>query len=494
MSADWSNRKFPKWSSTTDIDDASAYELDKVENNDNITSETNLEGSLNATLPITTANSALELKAGVKGRRRTKMRDESFEEYGWNGDDDVTMDMVAGDYANPEYLLGNYPNSARNFQDPQQMRDHFSDNESFYELEDEVDLIEDTWAADYEATENVGAGFLQAKISSGIFSALAGLRLEYTGAHYQGYNVDVARAQDLSDPTDAVTKVDGYKKTVEPMPIVHLKLSPLDNLNLRAAYGKTFARPDFYSFVPYRLINDDGDEIELGNSDLNNTHAHNIDFMAEYYFKSLGVFSAGFFMKSLQGFIYERVWEVVYEEDTPNEYAIEYVQPVNGNNAQLLGIEVNFEKQLTFLPSFLNGFGLGGNYTWTTSEADVITNEDDGSRSITLPGQSEHVLNGYLQYEKYGVSARVALNYNSDFIDEVGSDAEDDSYYEDHMQLDLSLSYTLPLEKRNLVVFADFVNLTDEPLQYYSMIDGEKIPLQQEYYSWWCSFGVKFSF
>ena len=110
-----------------------------------------------------------------------------------------------------------------------------------------------------------------------------------------------------------------------------------------------------------------------------------------------------------------------------------------------------------------------------------------------MPGQSEHIMNAFFQYGKYGLSARIAANYHSEFIEEVGEVADEDRYYADHLQLDLSFGYKV-LKERNLYVFAEFINLTNEPLYYYSKIDGKELPLQQEYYSWWSHFGIKYSF
>ncbi len=482
LSADISDdRDHPAIRSSTDLDNAEEYEFDEIEIGDNITQENNLEGALDMTLPLALGTSALELKAGVKGRQRMKMRDELKEIYTYEGSDNLTMDMVTGDYNNPEFLNGKYPNSARSFVDPKKIRDYFEDNRSSFELIDEVDLLEDKWLADYEATEKVGAGYLQAKLSHRSLSFLGGFRMEYTGANYLGYQFNEATAR--------VSEDEGYTNSLEFLPMLHAKYSPVDNLNIRAAYTRSFARPDFEKLVPFYLINDDGDEAELGNPDLENTHANSFDLLGEYFFESVGVISAGVFAKLIDGFIYTRI---------TNNGSVEEEQPVNGNDALLYGFEASFEKQLNFLPSFLSGLGIGGNYTYAHSEAEVETVREEGEasmvRTIRLPGQSDHVFNAYIQYEKYGFSSRLATNYHSDFIDEVGAEKGDDEFYDEHLQLDLSFSYTLPTLK-TLVVFADFVNITDAPLRYYSLNgDDEEITLQQEYYSWWSTFGIKYSF
>jgi TonB-dependent receptor len=488
MEINFSKLREPTFTSTTPINDAGAYELDAIEREDNVTSENNIEGAVDLLLPLTIGSNSLEVKAGGKARRRSKMRDNSYKEYGWNGDDDVRMDMVAGDYKNPEFHNGVFPGSADNFQDPQKIRDHFDNNRSYYKLSDPQDLLEDNWVSDYEAEEDVVAGYLQAKLGLDKLMLLGGVRCEYTGSDYRGYKLDVDLAEAIADADDgrnvedAVSAVEGYKRSIEVLPMFNVKFSPIENLNIRAAYTRSFSRPDFYDLVPYYLLEDD--EAEMGNSDLENTQANNGDIMLAYYFKSLGVLSAGFFVKSLSDIIYTRI----YEED-----GIEITQPVNGETARLYGVELTFEKQLSFLPSFLNGFGIGGNYTYCSSEAEVVTVAGEGKRTISMPGQSNHIMNAFFQYEKYGLSARIAANYHSEFIEEVGEVADEDRYYADHLQLDLSFGYKV-LKERNLYVFAEFLNLTNEPLYYYSKIDGKELPLQQEYYSWWCHFGIKYSF
>ena len=489
MGINFSKRREPSFTSTTAIDDAGEYELDAIEVENNITSENNIEGAIDLLLPLMIGTNSLDIKFGGKGRRRTKMRDNDYKEYGWEGDDDLTMDMVSGDYNNPEFHNDVFPGSANNFQDPRKIRDHFEDNRSEYELSGLEDLIEDKWASDYNAEEDVVAGYLQAKLGLNRLSLLGGVRCEYTGSEYQGYKVDLSLAEAIADDEnssrdieDAVTEVNGYKKSIEVLPMLHVKFSPVENFNIRGAYTRSFSRPDFYDLVPYYLYEDG--EAEIGNSDLENTLAHNGDIMLEYYFKSIGILSAGFFVKSLNNIIYYRI----FDDD-----GIETTQPVNGETARLYGIECTLEKQLTFLPSFLNGFGIGGNYTFCSSEAEVVTNEEDGARTVSMPGQSKHIMNAFVLYEKYGLSARIAANYHSEFIEEVGEVAKEDRYYADHLQLDLSFSYKV-LKNRNLYFFAEFLNLTDEPLYYYSKVDGKELPLQQEYYSWWSHFGIKYSF
>jgi hypothetical protein len=42
---------------------------------------------------------------------------------------------------------------------------------------------------------------------------------------------------------------------------------------------------------------------------------------------------------------------------------------------------------------------------------------------------------------------------------------------------------------RQIRAYADFMNLTNAPLRYY--LGAPNRPIQEEYYQWWTTFGVK---
>ncbi len=161
-------------------------------------------------------------------------------------------------------------------------------------------------------------------------------------------------------------------------------------------------------------------------------------------------------------------------------------QPLNGDAASLWGMELAFQNQLRFLPAPFDGLGVYANYTWTDSSAKFPGREGEDAR---LPGQSAHLGNLSLWYEKYGFSAKTSWNFHGKYIDAVGETAAEDVYYDNHTQLDVSLSQRLT---RRVRVYADFLNLTNAPLRYY--VGAPNRPIQEEYYRWWAMFGVKMNF
>src|SRR5699024_5766464 len=144
--------------------------------------------------------------------------------------------------------------------------------------------------------------------------------------------------------------------------------------------------------------------------------------------------------------------------------------------------------QLTFLPGFASGFGIYANYTYTWSNAEILGETDDVVQEITLPGQAEHIAQLALSYEQGGFSGRVSASYSSAFVDELRNATGSDRYYGEHLQIDFSASQQL---FSNWNVFVEVMNITNEPLRYYSGISER--PEQQEYYSFWLNAGVKFS-
>ena len=104
-----------------------------------------------------------------------------------------------------------------------------------------------------------------------------------------------------------------------------------------------------------------------------------------------------------------------------------------------------------------------------------------------LPGQAANVANFVISYEKFGFTGRFSIGYNGKFIEEVGSSSQYDRIYKAHTQMDFSASQDI---MKGLQVYFEWINLNQEPMIYYQ--GDESRPLQQEFYSWWMHFGLKY--
>jgi outer membrane receptor protein involved in Fe transport len=141
------------------------------------------------------------------------------------------------------------------------------------------------------------------------------------------------------------------------------------------------------------------------------------------------------------------------------------------------------QTQFGFLPSPLDGLGVYLNYTLTDSSAEFPGRTGEAA---TLPGQSRHVGNVAVYYEKYGFSTRISTNFHGSYIDQVAAETGLDRFYDTHTQLDFSISQRFA---RKFRAYFNALNLTDAPLRYFQGVNTR--PLQEEHYRSWYDFGVK---
>ena len=447
-------------------EDINEFWFDGIESEAKNASEEDLIGAVNFTKGFYSSDDLSGVwKFGAKYRGKDK--EQNYDVADWEADDDFNIvDFLDGWQSETSFLDGLY--DIGQFQSPSLMRALFDSGT----LEGEPNLEEDL--ADFSATEDTLAAFGMVELMfGGNTTLLGGVRVENTSTEYTSYELILDEG---GDPL-GLTPVTGDKDYTEWLPQVHLVYRLDDSSNLRAAVTRSLARPNFEMIAPWRLINREDQEIELGNADLDVTTSWNLDLMWERYLEPLGIISAGLFYKQLDDSVF-----IFNYEEVIDDVEYEVTQPQNGDSAELWGLEVAYQNQFTSLGGFWGGFGLYLNYTYIDSEANYPDRE-----TTRLQGQSEHVGNAALVYEKYGFSGRLSLNYNGNSILEIGGEAAEDLWVDDHTQLDF-LGRVQLSKKMSLVL--EVINLTDEP---YRVFEGtESRPRQEEYYGWWGTLGVRF--
>ena len=341
-------------------------------------------------------------------------------------------------------------------------------------------------ASFYEGTEDVIAAYamLTYEINEK-FTFIGGIRNEVTEVDYTGNRVVL---EDGQDPQIVETKGGNTRNAF--LPMAHLKYSPNDNTNLRAAYTRTFARPSFGSLNPGTTRNDALRVISSGNPDLKPTFSDNFDLMGEYFFDNVGFLSAGVFYKKITDDIFNST-----SQQNIDGLVYTVTEPKNSEDGYLFGLEFGLSKRLEFLPGILSGFGVEANYTFTDSEVDVpvfnVTDAGDIEKDIIkqpLPNQAENLYNFSLFYEKYGILARIAANYKGKNVvgfSEFGP--QHNRWYDENLTLDFSGAYAI---NKKLRLFLEMNNLTNEPLRYYH--GNENRPEQEEYYSFRGQLGISY--
>ena len=124
------------------------------------------------------------------------------------------------------------------------------------------------------------------------------------------------------------------------LPNVQVRYALSTDSNVRAAITRSLARPNFEDQLPAQLFNREDFEIERGNPLLDPTNAWNLDITYERFFRTVGLFSAGVFYKDLS----DNIYFFNFEEERPDG-TYEVTQPLNGDGAEVTGVELAYQNQ-----------------------------------------------------------------------------------------------------------------------------------------------------
>ncbi|MBC7933807.1 MAG: TonB-dependent receptor [Rhizobacter sp.] len=479
------NRSYPVINAP-DFNNNSLYEFNEASYGKTLAKDRNFTGKFEVGKPYKTSNGSGLIKLGAKARFKKKsyvITNDVFESNG--GVPNLSafeQSPVKDKFLGGRFNLGN-PLSTGAF------NRYFNANPGLFELDVEGKAIDEALES-FEANEDVYAGFAMVKHDFKKLMLLGGVRYEKTDVSYQSKDVLIDAAGDLS----AILPVSGKSSYDFILPQAQMRYAVSKHTNIRAALTWSYARPNFSEIIPSQEINAEDNIATIGNANLKPTRSVNIDLMAEHFFGNVGIASVGVFHKDLQDFIYRKVmFGVPYPlTGTPIYPSIDVIQAQNGNDANLTGVEVAFQRKLNFLPGFLKNFSLYSNYTYTHSRANIQSRLADGSQpeakeKLRLPGQAMHVGNLALAFESKKLVVRLAANFNGSYLSEVGPSTEEDLYVNSRMQLDINGSYAINQKFR---LFAEFLNINNQPFEAY--MGNKDVVVQREYYSFWGRLGLKF--
>lgn len=160
--------------------------------------------------------------------------------------------------------------------------------------------------------------------------------------------------------------------------------------------------------------------------------ADQFDIALEHYFAQVGAFTVTAFYKKYNDYIQYGG----YELDVTNNDVTRTVQvrgPMNGDGAEVQGVEVGYQRFFDFLPGPWAGLGVQANYTWIDNQGISNTNlkvatggaggetAQPGSNGTVLQvdkleGLSEHTYNLVGMYERGPWAVRLAYNWRSEFL------------------------------------------------------------------------------
>jgi iron complex outermembrane receptor protein len=257
-----------------------------------------------------------------------------------------------------------------------------------------------------EIDETNTAVYAMARFESDNIRGNFGVRVVSTEAT-STYFVDGVQGSTTSDYTEV-------------LPSFNIAYDVAEDVILRAAAGRTIARPqypDMYVNPNVTGTNDDTPNNQfwiIGNVGLDPFVSNQFDAGIEWYFAEGSLLSAGFFMKDVKNFVSNTSYHAD-SADIPfnlprqdeSDFGWTVQEKTSGGAADIVGFELQYQQD------FANGFGLIANYTYTDTETSTET-FTDGNPILSDSSDNAYNLSGY--YESDDFQVRMSYNYRSDYM------------------------------------------------------------------------------
>lgn len=224
-----------------------------------------------------------------------------------------------------------------------------------------------------------------------------------------------------------------------------------EGMNLRANYSRTVTRPDLRELSPFALPDFQGGFSTRGNAELQRTRIENYDLRWELYPRRTNeLFAVSGFYKA-----FDKPVETALSGD-----AVPLAEPVNTDEAELYGVELEMRLALARLWPSLNEWGVTGNLTLVDSETKV-TNSFNETTKRPLTGQSPYVVNAgvFMQTSSGATAASLMYNIFGRRLAYLGIGQLPDIYEQPRTSLDAKFSLAHGLVK---VGFENILNRAQE--------------------------------
>lgn len=247
----------------------------------------------------------------------------------------------------------------------------------------------------YTAEKTISAGYVM-----GTFQVLNALKL------VGGARLERAEIRTVSDnPDEPVGELDN----TDLLPSVSAIYNVREDLNIRAAFTKTVARPNFRELAPYNSFDAYGGLNNIGNDSLKRTLITNYDIRAEYFPNPGEIFAVSLFYKGLENPIERTIVTTIARTRSWQ----------NVDRGRVFGIEMEARKNLGFIADAFRNFSATTNLTLVRSSVDIpqaeldniLVNDPGASDQRNLVGQSPFIFNFDLAY----LNPKLDLQINSSF-------------------------------------------------------------------------------
>jgi len=378
-------------------------------------------------------------------------------------------------------------------------------NDGYYDLTRES-LTNSTHATkSWTVNEKITAAFIQGEISTEIsgmpLSGNVGLRYVRTEQSSQGSAINTIDGLVVTEPTDISHSFSNV------LPSLNLSLKVDDTQTVRFGAAKTIsrARMDEMNSSVSASYNQTPDEngnnwsVSGGNPSLEPKESTGFDLSYENYFSDEGYFSAAFFYKDLNNWIFDGHYQVdlagVADPATGEVPANPQASgngKVNGGGGKLWGYELSVTVPFKIFSESLDGLGIIASYTGLKTSI-----KDQNDNDYRLPGLSDSIQSLTVYYEKNGFQARTSMRKREDFKGDVYGlgfstnqvDILGETIWDAQIGYDFGEAGVESL--KGLSIFLQAQNLTKEP---FTSLQGDN-PLQvRDYQDYGSTYLLGFSY
>jgi len=371
---------------------------------------------------------------------------------------------------------------------------------------------------DNTVKENYYAGYLMAELKLGQMVTLI------PGARYENVNYDMY-AWWIERRLNEALVIPGHDTTATRqndmiLPMVHLKVKPLDWLQIQASYTQTIFRPNYNWIVPFEYVDDAllPFQYEAGVPNINVERWENYDLMLAFHSNKLGLLSLNGFYKTVNDKIWRRTWTRLVGDDPvpyfPSDAEVDVTSWYNHEHETYVrGFEIEWQTNFWYLPKPFSYFTLTANYSYMNNLAvypdsrvsviqDGVTDRgrpifkkvrSDSTFTGPMTNQPTHLANVSLGFSYKTFDIWLSYQYIGETLISKNIQIEKDRYKTAFSRIGLQAKYELPLKKlKGLEILFNVANINNVVEAEY--FRGETRPASLQAYGWTADFGVRYMF